>query len=109
MSPQRSKNQGFSQESGSTATSPGMLLAATALTPLPRATFAGLHSCVDRAGWRNRSGRTTDRTTGLVSRDVYERESTASVDTTEGRHPNQQLPHFERDDDDDYNLFKMSQ
>ena len=75
MSPQRSKNQDSSQESGGT--------------------------CVDRAGWCYRSGRITGNTfagrSGLVSGDVYEGESAASVDTTEGRDPNQQKPHFERD------------
>ena len=34
---------------------------------------------------------------GVVSGNVYERESAASVDTTEGRNPNQQKPHFELD------------
>ena len=195
MSPQRSKNQGSSQESGGTcvcvnATSPGMLLAATALTPLPRllqdcisayivqvgatgaaeqqaelslagrvwyqevsatgrmltatispkteilitknqgssqesggtcvfernpprvaacrhrtdpftAAFAGLHFCAHRAGWRNRSGRTTGRAfagrSGLLSGDVYERETAASVSTERGRDPNQQKPHFQLD------------
>ena len=79
------------------ATSPGMLLAATALIHLPRLS----HFCAHRAGWRNRSGRTTGRTfdgrSGLVSGDVYERESAASVYEREGRDPNQQNPHFEQD------------
>ena len=67
------------------------------------AAFAGLAFCVDHAGWCNRSGGITGRTfagrSGLVSGDVYEGESAASVDTTEGRDPNQQKPHdhFELD------------
>ena len=51
--------------------------------------------------YRSRSGRTTGRTfagrSGLVSGEVYERQSAASVYEREGRESNQQKPHFERD------------
>ena len=65
------------------------------------AAFAESQFCIDRAGWRSRSGRTTGRTfvgrSGVVSGEVYERESAASVYEREGRESNQQKPHFERD------------
>ena len=104
MSPQRSKNQGSSQESGGTCVfernQPRDAACRYRTDPLTAA-FAGLHFCAHRAGWRNRSGRTTGGTfagrSGLLSGDVYERESAASVDATEGRDPNQQKPHFELD------------
>ena len=104
MSPQRSKNQGSSQESGGTCVSernqPRDAACRYRTDPFTAA-FAGSVFCVDQAGWCNRSGRTTGRTfvgwLGVVSGNVYERESAASVDTTEGRNPNQQKPHFELD------------
>ena len=87
--PQRSKNQGSSQESGGTcvfvnATSPGMLLAATALIPLPRLSQDCIYAFIVQVlGWRNRSGRTIGKTlagrSGLVSGGVCNRED-ADVD-----------------------------
>ena len=104
MSPQPSKNQGSSQESGGTCVcernQPRDAACRYRTDPLTAA-FAGLHFCAHRAGWRNRSGRTTGRTfagrSGLVSGEIYERESAASVYEREGRESNQQKPHFERD------------
>ena len=103
MSPQRSKNQGSSQESGGTCVfernQPRDAACRYRTDPLTAA-FAGLHFCAHRAGWRNRSGRTTGRTfvgrSGLVSGDIYERGSAASVYEREGINPNQDKPHFER-------------
>ena len=44
-----------------------------------------------------RLGRTFAGRSGLVSGGIHERESAASVDTTEDRDLNQQKPHFELD------------
>ena len=43
------------------------------------------------------TGRTFAGRSGLVSGEIYERESAASVYEREGRESNQQKPHFERD------------
>ena len=98
------KKKGSSQEPGGTCVcernQPRGAACRYRTDPLTAA-FAGLHFCAHRAGWRNRSGRTTGRTfarrSGLVSGDVYERKSAASVYARKGRESNQQKLHFERD------------
>ena len=47
--------------------------------------------------YRSTTGRTFAGRSGLVSGEIYERETAASVDATKGRDPNQQKPHFELD------------
>ena len=68
-----------------------MLLAATALTPLPRLS----------QGWCNRSGRITGRAfvgrSGLVSGDICIRENADGDIIAKGRNSDQQKPHFELD------------
>ena len=101
MSPQRSKNRGSSQESGSTCVcerNQPRDAACRYRIDTFTAAFAGLHFCAHRAGWCNTSDRATGRTfvgrSGLVSREVYKRESAVSVYERVGREPNQQKPRW---------------